>query len=340
MTRSMAALLLVAMACAPGFSWPQDHDDGPVGEATVHGTLADGDFGMQTQDAGLRRAVEMRQWIRDDAGYALAWRDSPIDSSGFPPGHANPRELPLTSRDWRANVSVDGLALADDVVDALGTWQLLRPDVSSLPANMAATFQPVGQWLTSASDPRAPRAGDLHVSWQSLQLPPLHDRLILVDDAWALAAVVGTANQSSHVTGPIPNTTTGSQPMPRISLVFAALHALLLLLLVVPIVRMRLGRNIGIGDGGDARMSRLIRVQANFVEYVPIALLLLLMLELGGLSATWLWSFGGTLLLARMLHAFGLSRSAGSSPGRAVGALLTFADIAAMACAGLWLALR
>ncbi len=86
-------------------------------------------------------------------------------------------------------------------------------------------------------------------------------------------------------------------------------------------------------------MSRLIRVQANFIEYVPIALLLLLMLELGGLPATWLWIFGGALLLARVLHAFGLSRSAGSSPGRAIGALLTFADIAAMACAGLWLAL-
>lgn len=128
--------------------------------------------------------------------------------------------------------------------------------------------------------------------------------------------------------------------MPRISLLFASLHVLLLMVLVIPIVSVRLRKRIGIGDGGDAALSRRIRVQGNFVEYVPIGLVLLALLELGGLGASWLWTFGGVLLIARMLHAFGLSRSAGSSPGRAFGAMLTFIDLAAMALAGLWLALR
>lgn len=128
--------------------------------------------------------------------------------------------------------------------------------------------------------------------------------------------------------------------MPRISLLFASLHVLLLIVLVVPIVAVRVRKDIGIGDGGDAALTRRIRVQGNFIEYVPIGLVLLALLELGGLGATWLWTFGGVLLAARVLHAFGLSRSAGSSPGRALGALLTFADLVAMALAGLWLALR
>ncbi len=128
--------------------------------------------------------------------------------------------------------------------------------------------------------------------------------------------------------------------MPRISLLFASLHVLLLIVLVLPIVRIRLRQRIDIGDGGDARLIQLIRVQGNFLEYVPIGLLMLALLELGGLDAAWLYGFGGALLLARVLHAFGFSRSTGSSPGRAIGALLTWADLVAMALAGIWLALR
>ncbi len=123
--------------------------------------------------------------------------------------------------------------------------------------------------------------------------------------------------------------------MPRITLILASLHVLLLLILVAPIVRRRISHKIGIGTGGDEFLSRSIRVQGNFVEYVPIALLMLLLLELSGLAAVWLWGFGGALLTARILHAYGLSGSAGTSPGRALGALLTFAVILAMAVTGL-----
>ncbi|MGV8942407.1 MAG: MAPEG family protein [Lysobacter sp.] len=128
--------------------------------------------------------------------------------------------------------------------------------------------------------------------------------------------------------------------MPRITLIVASLHALLLLVLVVPIVRRRISQRIGIGSGGDEQLSRRIRVQGNFVEYVPMALLMLLLLELCGLAAMWVWTLGGVLLCARILHAYGLSGSAGTSPGRALGATLTFAVMLAMAVIGLGLGLR
>lgn len=128
--------------------------------------------------------------------------------------------------------------------------------------------------------------------------------------------------------------------MPRITLIYASLHALLLLILVVPIVRRRISQQIGIGSGGDEKLSRSVRAHGNFVEYVPMALLLLLLLELSGLADVWLWTMGGVLLCGRALHAYGLSGSAGTSPGRGLGAVMTFLVIAVMAATGLAMGLR
>ncbi|WP_305804635.1 MAPEG family protein [Stenotrophomonas sp. YIM B06876] len=128
--------------------------------------------------------------------------------------------------------------------------------------------------------------------------------------------------------------------MPGITLILSALRVLLLLVPVIPIVRQRRRQRIGRGWApAPTRSERRIRVQGNFIEYGPMALLLAL-LELCGLPATWLWSFGGVLMCARLLHAYGLSHNSGSSPGRVLGAMLTFANLLAMAGTGLWLALR
>ena len=128
--------------------------------------------------------------------------------------------------------------------------------------------------------------------------------------------------------------------MPKITLLFASLHLLLLLALLVPIPRHRHARKIGLGDGGDMALMRKVRAHGNFIENAPIGLLALALLELCGLQAAWLWVLGSTLLLGRVLHAFGLSRSGGYSFGRFTGTVLTWLAFLAMALAGLWLALR
>lgn len=127
--------------------------------------------------------------------------------------------------------------------------------------------------------------------------------------------------------------------MPLITLLFAALHALLLMCLVVPIVSHRRRHGIGVGDGGDLLLARRMRVQANFIEYVPLGLLLLALLELSLLPAGWLWLFGSVLFTGRCLHAYGFSRSAGRSFGRFAGTLLTWTDLIVMALAGIALSL-
>ena len=123
---------------------------------------------------------------------------------------------------------------------------------------------------------------------------------------------------------------------PRISLLIASLHVLLYLVLTVRVVMHRNVHKIGIGTGGDEVLSRKVRVHANFIEYVPLGLLLLALLELAAVNTALLWTFGIALLLARVLHAIGLGGSAGYSFGRGTGALLTFATLAAMALFGIW----
>ena len=128
--------------------------------------------------------------------------------------------------------------------------------------------------------------------------------------------------------------------MPKITLLFASLHVLLMLVLLAPIPRYRSSRKVGLGDGGDKLLARRIRVHGNFVEHAPFALLVLALLELSGLPPAATWGFGGALLLGRVLHALGLSRGGGYSFGRFWGTALTWLVFLLMALAGLWLALR
>lgn len=112
--------------------------------------------------------------------------------------------------------------------------------------------------------------------------------------------------------------------IPTVTLLVAGAHGLLLLALLWPIVRLRRGRKVGLGDGGDRELLRRIRIHANFVEYVPMLLVLLALLEFAGLDRRAVAALGGMLLVARLLHAHGLRRSEGYSFGRFWGTLLTW----------------
>lgn len=124
--------------------------------------------------------------------------------------------------------------------------------------------------------------------------------------------------------------------MMRITGLYAALGALLIIVLALRVVWLRNKFKVGIGAGGNEALSRAIRAHANAIEYLPIALLLLLLLELDQTRIVWLHVFGITLILARVLHALGLSGDAGYSFGRGIGILLTVLVIIAMALLLLW----
>lgn len=117
---------------------------------------------------------------------------------------------------------------------------------------------------------------------------------------------------------------------------YAALCGLLLLVLGLVVVRLRRQHNVLTGDGGNAALARAMRVQANFVEYVPLTLLLLFMLEMSRQPVWALHLLGGALFIGRLLHAWGYLLTPRLSFGRALGIGLTWIVLGVTA---LWLLL-
>ncbi len=110
-----------------------------------------------------------------------------------------------------------------------------------------------------------------------------------------------------------------------IILPYAGLLALVLLGLSYNVVRLRRKHQVGIGTGDVPELARGIRAHANFCEYVPLALIVLFGLALTGAAPIWaLHALGAALVIGRVLHAVGLSRSAGASAARVWGTLLTW----------------
>lgn len=105
---------------------------------------------------------------------------------------------------------------------------------------------------------------------------------------------------------------------------FTALLTLLFLVLSIRIIRLRWRDKVGIGNGTSKDLEVAIRIHGNFIEYVPLALILLALVELTGAHAMYLYGLGGLLFVARINHAIGLTRSIGTSMYRTIGVLGTF----------------
>ncbi len=113
-------------------------------------------------------------------------------------------------------------------------------------------------------------------------------------------------------------------PMPLISALYTGVFALLLVVLALLVSLRRHRTGIGLGAGGDAQLERSIRVHANAVEWGLPVLLLLLVAEENRASPLLLHVCGIAFILARVMHAAGLSRVSGKSAGRFAGIVLTW----------------
>jgi len=130
-----------------------------------------------------------------------------------------------------------------------------------------------------------------------------------------------------------------TNPAP-ITALYAALCAIIVLALALRIMVMRWQTKIGIGDGGDSRLARAIRIHGNAIEYVPIALILMLVAELGGARPALLHGCGVVFVVARIGHAMGLRRTAGLSIGRGIGTTGTVGVIAVLVVVDLLIFLK
>ncbi|GJE61382.1 MAPEG family protein [Methylobacterium trifolii] len=93
---------------------------------------------------------------------------------------------------------------------------------------------------------------------------------------------------------------------PTLTAFYAALLALLYVGLSGWVVAGRLSGDVLIGDGGEDALTRRIRAHGNFSEYVPLALVLVGLLEAHGAAPGLVRTLLVLLLLARLLHPVGM----------------------------------
>ncbi len=125
----------------------------------------------------------------------------------------------------------------------------------------------------------------------------------------------------------------------RIWAAYAALNALLMFGLALNVgLRRGAQKQLQPGDMGDAVLTRAIRAHANFAEYSPLVLLLLLGIALLEGPAEWLHALGAGFTLGRLFHVFGMMLDKHPNAIRFIGNLTTGLALLLGAAACLWLA--
>jgi uncharacterized protein len=100
---------------------------------------------------------------------------------------------------------------------------------------------------------------------------------------------------------------------------FAIPLAIIFLVLFMQVVFLRTNLSESIGDGGNKELHERIRRHGNFVEWVPMVMLLMLLNEAQGTGAMWLYAAGALLTIGRVLHPLGLKADNSAHPLRVAG---------------------
>lgn len=109
--------------------------------------------------------------------------------------------------------------------------------------------------------------------------------------------------------------------LPTTSL-FTAGFAIALVSLSFPISLRRVKVGDMVGDSSDDLLRRRIRAQGNFIEYVPLGLIGIALVEAQGAPKWLVLTIGAGLAVGRLLHAIGMLRPSPSLRG--VGMILTY----------------
>lgn len=105
-----------------------------------------------------------------------------------------------------------------------------------------------------------------------------------------------------------------------ITTLYAAILALFGIALSFPVGSLRGKLGVSIGDGGHTELLLAMRRHANFVEYVPMAVIVIALLEAAGAPSAAIHALGASLVVCRVAHAFGLKADDMSTAGRFIGA--------------------
>lgn len=112
-----------------------------------------------------------------------------------------------------------------------------------------------------------------------------------------------------------------------VTTLIACILAALLIRLSFRVIRLRRHHKVGLGSGGVDDLERAIRAQANFTEYVPIALILMACLELNGAPLWLIAILGITLIAGRVTHAKGINQPPPHFSNRVIGMKFTITTL-------------
>ena len=120
-----------------------------------------------------------------------------------------------------------------------------------------------------------------------------------------------------------------------ITALYAGLLSIMYVALTLYVVRARMKFQISLGDGRNDELNRRIRLHGNFIEYIPLILFLMLMIEITGASGFTLHLVGILALIGRVNHLAGLTLKKQGFFFRVSGMVMTLGAILIAALAGL-----
>lgn len=118
-----------------------------------------------------------------------------------------------------------------------------------------------------------------------------------------------------------------------ITSLFASILAVMLLVLTYRVIIARSSSGHSILHGEDMDLAMKIRIHGNFVEFVPMAIVLLALAEASGASELPLYVAGALLVVSRFLIPFGMHIDRMTHPLRIAGNMGTHLSI--VICIGL-----
>ena len=121
-----------------------------------------------------------------------------------------------------------------------------------------------------------------------------------------------------------------------ITALYAGILALIVVALGINVTIHRVKLQVSLGDGGNPEMLRMIRLHGNAVEYIPLAIALMLAYELNGGWHIALHIVGVAMIAGRLIQTMAMWSTDLPRPGRGIGQSLTWLSIVTLAVLNLW----
>jgi len=121
-----------------------------------------------------------------------------------------------------------------------------------------------------------------------------------------------------------------------ITALYAGLLAAVFVVLTVRIGLARGRTGISMLDGGNEQVLVAMRQHGNFIEHVPLLLILMAIIEVNDGSPAFLHAVGVALVICRIAHPFGLRHDRPRTPMRLLGAGGTTLVTVALGLMALW----